>query len=464
MRTDYETLTDFREKLNDNIWTDPLFAVMFFDTKKEAQKAIVAAKVQNKIISKSDALQIASAEKNTKLQAYVALVNSECNRRLAKRRNEYARDQYGRWTYTTLENNENAIINTINFCIIQNIMDTLSFQSLRENKTVENNAFVIIETLLNLHPNLRQDSVCSKDEKGVSLVMLAADKKLATLVELFIRYGADLNVRAESIGSRSQYHEGETAADLAVRRDFKPELIAELLTEENLSAAEEKLDKTLALCNYLDDYCYRKRLNLDYGLKNAVNFLFKKANFLEAKILRKYYVELRIHHAKMNKIFLNDGLQILTEKSGTMKSVITTPNLGTLIFSYLRPSKKEYEAQAKQAVVAYFNELFTPDPHNEEGRTNNISTTLAIFQYLKDLKITEHLRGLFGNSYLAEEMQIWFDSNEVIPPQFKVQAEEIQEEVHAPLQQANETVATTEGLDAILPSVENLFAGYRPNM
>lgn len=327
--------------------------------------------------------------KDSKELVFVNLMLQEIKAHIEKEQALAAQDVNAKASY------DEMAINTVKFVLIKQAMDALlsclKDKSAAEITIIQNNALSLIKRTINLYPEFKHLLAAYVDENGMSLLLLAANKELLVFVELFVAIGCDLDLRSN-----------ETAADIGVRKDFPPQLLAKLLTRANSDATQHKI---YAPCASLQKYCadYEIVFTSDKAM-SAITSLIKHANLVHAIALREY-------------------------KQG--QQAYSIQDQGFLRFSALPQNiaSDAQEIQAKEAVNKFFKTMFMLNYEvDPDGITNNIKLIVDIFEDLIDSNKVEHLSAIFGNSYLAEEILFWFNSDAFIPPQIEALEEDSLEE------------------------------------
>lgn len=251
---------------------------------------------------------------------------------------------------------------------------------------IVNRAYTIIEDLLLADASIAQIT----DDRDISLLMIATNHQLDCIVELLIRYGADVSQRAsrnadmvimtwrsvintivrhsdvaqipeaDMLHPEADYKTQECAAMLALRKGYCANLIAKLLTPQLEAEIKSLLKLTLrngnGSSNFIVDKLYHqqgiKSRTIEPQNGSAEWYIQRRTvaeanqimlqNFAMAKAWRKYYEDLRSYYK-------NRALLMIITNS-TVQNIASRPAAAALkpvesvVITYLfpKPNRRQY--------------------------------------------------------------------------------------------------------------------------
>lgn len=301
------------------------------------------------------------------------------------------------------------------FAVIESIIDFLRDRDIA--KELESAAYSLIDEIINIGESITathpvHSLALTVDHKGISLYMRAVEAKCEAISELFIRYGADRDLRVEADAAMSLFRTGrgnnpdDNAALVASRHNFPVTLLAKTLTAENVAQVREFSTKRYDMQS-IQNIARESNLNLEDAAIKCIAQARNFANAMHAEKLMAYYIAMRAYYARRDVFVRTAGNTRSSGKYLTPAFIqqVTKISEGALtkrIFKFDEPNKMHFEFAARRVVtnfckinltnifIVVCNLLPVVDSHghlpanfNAEVRANAI-------------------RKLFGNVYLAD--------------------------------------------------------------
>lgn len=217
-------------------------------------------------------------------------------------------------------NTFDPIINSIYFAVIVYIMQLANVADLfnANNDLQKINASVLIETIFRLRTDEYQNSLAqATDEHNLNLLMWAVHCNLEIIAELFKFKGANLNLSAQNVYTKTLYLPGEKAATLAFRLEYPAPFIAKLLTTESLADVHTYFRAHKTTSDRLVEICGAVGITPNEDGMRALAYLRNYARLATAKFLYR-----QSQQAATGTMLLSNAANTAVAQTGTAEQLI----------------------------------------------------------------------------------------------------------------------------------------------